>query len=145
MSLSPPSSNSPSRSIRPRPTSLEALQAFTLGNAAHQKTDDEKSIPYLKHAVELDPNFAMAWATLGVVHTNMGDPVGGREALGKAYALRDRASEREKLYIEGHYYDQVIIDPEKAIEVYLRWEQIYPRDTIPYSNAATTYSSIGRL
>jgi eukaryotic-like serine/threonine-protein kinase len=125
-------------------SSLEALQAFTLGNALHQKTDDEKALPYLKRAVELDPNFAMAWATLGVVHTNVGDPVGGREALGKAYALRDRASEREKLYIEGHYYDQVTLDADKAIEVYLRWEQIYPRDTIPYSNASTCYSATGR-
>jgi eukaryotic-like serine/threonine-protein kinase len=124
-------------------SSLEALQAFTLGNAAHQKTDDDKAVPYLKRAVELDPNFAMAWATLGVVRTNMGDPVGGRDALSKAYALRDRASEREKLYIEGHYYDQVILDPNKATDLYLHWEQIYPRDTIPYSNAATTFSSIG--
>ena len=125
-------------------TSLEALQAFTLGNALHQKPDDEKAIPYLKRAVEVDPNFAMAWATLGVVHANVGDPVGGREALGKAYALRDRASEREKLYIEGHYYDQVTLDADKAIEVYLRWEQIYPRDTVPYSNAATCYAANGR-
>ena len=59
-----------------------------------------------------------------------------REAVKKAYELRDRASEREKLYIQAHYYTEVTIDSEKALATYAEWRQIYPRDTIPYDNAA---------
>jgi eukaryotic-like serine/threonine-protein kinase len=125
-------------------SSLEALQAYTLGEAEHVKTNDPEAIPHLKRAVELDPNFAMAWAVLGIAHFNLADPAPGREAMAKAYALRDRASEREKLYIEGHYYDEVVLDPVKSIEVYQRWEQTYPRDTIPYTNASLENASIGR-
>ena len=125
-------------------SSLDALQAFTLGEAEHQKTKDDQAIPHLKRAVELDPNFATAWAVLGIAHFNMADPAQGREAMAKAYALRDRASEREKLYIEGHYYDEVVLDPEKTLAVYQRWEQTYPRDIIPYTNSALEYTSIGQ-
>jgi tetratricopeptide (TPR) repeat protein len=125
-------------------SSLEALQAFSLGEAEHSKTNDPEAIPHLKRAVELDPNFAMAWAVLGISHFNMGDPAGGREAMAKAYALRDRASEREKFYIEGHYYDEVVLDSEKTQAVYQRWEQTYPRDIIPYSNSALEYATVGQ-
>jgi serine/threonine protein kinase/tetratricopeptide (TPR) repeat protein len=125
-------------------SSLDALKAFTIGNGFHQKAQDDEALPHLKQAVQLDPNFAYAWATLGIVQSNIGNPFTARESLIKAYSLRDRASEREKLYIEGHYYDQAILDPNKAIDVYTRWEQIYPRDTVPYTNLATTYASIGQ-
>ena len=125
-------------------SSLDALKAFTAGNALHQKAIDDEAMPHLKQAVQLDPNFAMAWSTLGIVQSNLSDPTAARESLLKAYSLRDRASEREKLYIEGHYYDQAIIDPNKAIEVYQRWEQIYPRDTVPYTNLSGIYYLIGQ-
>ena len=125
-------------------SSLEALQAFSLGNDEHQKMQEEEAIPYLKKAVELDPNFAMAWATLGVVSNNMGRPSDGVQAVRKAYDLRDRASEREKLYIQAHYDTEVIIDPEKALQVYAEWRQTYPRDTIAYDNAALAYSELGQ-
>ena len=75
-------------------SSLEALQAFSLGQAEHLKTKDEAAIPHLKRAVELDPNFAMAYATLGVACINTTRLTEGAEALKKAYDLRDRASER---------------------------------------------------
>ena len=55
-------------------SSLEALQAFTLGQAEHSKLNDEKAVPHLKRAIELDPNFAMAYATLGVVYGNLSKP-----------------------------------------------------------------------
>src|SRR3954447_5498217 len=75
-------------------SSLEALQAFSLGQAEHLKTKDEAAIPHLKRAVELDPNFAMAYATLGVAYNNLGREAEAVPALKKAYELRDRASER---------------------------------------------------
>ncbi len=125
-------------------SSLEALQAFSQGHEDHQKMDEDAAIPHLKKAVELDPNFAMAWATLGVSSTNTGHNAEGAQAVRKAYELRDRASEREKFYIQAHYYTEVTIEPEKALQVYAEWRQTYPRDTTPYDNAALAYSELGQ-
>jgi eukaryotic-like serine/threonine-protein kinase len=126
-------------------SSLEALQAFSMGQAEHQKTNDSKALPHLKRAVELDPNFAMAYATLGVVQLNLGASKEGVEALKKAYDLRERASEREKFYIQAHYYDEVTLDLEKALSVYGEWSQMYPHDTTPLDNLALAYSQMGRF
>jgi serine/threonine protein kinase/tetratricopeptide (TPR) repeat protein len=125
-------------------SSLEALQAFTLGHDEHQKMRDDAALPHLKKAVELDPNFAMAWATMGVALSNMGRNSEGSQALKKAYELRDRASEREKFYIQAHYYDEVTLESEKTLAVYDEWRQTYPRDSVPYDNAALTSSALGR-
>ncbi|HET7438496.1 MAG TPA: protein kinase, partial [Nitrospira sp.] len=95
-------------------SSLEALQAFTLGQGEHLKMHDDAAVPHLKKAIELDPNFATAYATLGVVYFNLGRMPEGATALRRAYELRDRASERERFYIEAHYYDEVTMDLEKA-------------------------------
>ena len=125
-------------------SSLEALQAFSLGQAQHQKFNDDAALPHLKRAVELDPNFAMAYATMGVAYFNMTRLTEGIEAAKKAYELRDRASEREKFYILGHYYDEVTLDPEKALEVYAAWRQTYPRDTTPYDDGSLAYAESGQ-
>ncbi|HEY1656932.1 MAG TPA: protein kinase [Candidatus Sulfotelmatobacter sp.] len=126
-------------------SSLDALQAYSLGHDEHQKTNDDVAIPHLKRAVELDPNFAMAYATLGVADANMGRVTDSDKALKQAYDLRDRASEHEKLYIEAHYYDEVAQDYEKTIQVYSDWKQTYPRDTIPLDNLALVYSETGQF
>ena len=125
-------------------SSLEALQAFSRGQEAHQAERDDAAIPPLKRAVELDPNFAVAWATLGVSLANTGRAAEGAQAVKKAYELRDRASEREKLYIQAHYYTEVTVDDEKAMAVYADWRQTYPRDTIPYDNAALASATLGQ-
>ncbi len=125
-------------------SSLEALQAFTLGHDEHQKMRDDAALPHLQKAVELDPNFAMAWATLGVSLTNLGRGTEGTQALKKAYDLRDRASEREKFYIEAHYYDEVTMDGEKTLAAYAQWRDTYPRDLTPYVNAALVCSSLAQ-
>ncbi len=124
-------------------SSLEALQAFSLGNEEHQKMNEDAAIQHLKKAVGLDPNFAMAWATLGVTSSNTGLTAEGAKAVSKAYELRDRTSEREKLYIQAHYYSEVTSDPEKALQVYEEWRQTYPRDTVAYENAALANSEMG--
>jgi len=125
-------------------SSLEALQAFSLGQAEHLKTNDDTAVPHLKRAVELDPNFAMAYATLGICYNNLTRLTEAGDALRKAYELRDRASEREKFFIQAHYYDTVILDGEKASAVYAEWRQTYPRDTVPYDNAALTFGELGQ-
>ena len=125
-------------------SSLEALQAFTLGQSEHQKMKDDDALPHLKKAVELDPNFATAWATMGVSLSNLGRNTEAAQALKRAYELRDRASEREKLYIQAHYYDELTRDTEKSLAIYDEWRQTYPRDTVPYDNAALDSSALGR-
>ncbi len=125
-------------------SSLEALQAFTLGQAAHQKLEDEKAVPHLKRAIELDPNFAMAYATLGVVYGNLSQTRQQLQNLSKAFELKDRASEREKFYISAHYYSEVSREIDKAAAIYEQWKQTYPRDSVPWDNLALLYESTGQ-
>ena len=125
-------------------SSLEALQAYSLGQTDHLRTDDVAAIPQLKRAVELDPNFAMAYATLGVAYFNEARNAEGAEAVKKAYELLDRTSEREKLYIQAHYYDEVTMDEPKALTIFTEWIQIYPRDEVPYDDAALAYQQLGQ-
>jgi tetratricopeptide (TPR) repeat protein/tRNA A-37 threonylcarbamoyl transferase component Bud32 len=124
-------------------SSLEALQAFSLGEAEHLRLRDLEAIPHLKRAVDLDPNFALAYGTLGVVYSNSGARTLARRALQRAFDLRDRASEREKLYISAHYYESTG-QLGKAIEIYEQWKQSYPRDTIPNDNLALAYAAFGQ-
>ena len=126
-------------------SSLEALQAFSQGQAEHLKLHDDKAIPYLKRAVELDPNFAMANATLGVAYSNLTQGEQADAYISKAFDLRNRASERERFYISSHYYDMVTRDLDKAIQAYEEWIQTYPRDTSPRDNVALRYEAIGQI
>src|SRR5207244_2472014 len=113
-------------------TSLDALQAYSLAQQQRARAADEQNaVPFLKRAIELDPNFAMAYATLGTVYDNNGKNDVAVEHLRKAYELRDRVSEREKLYIVAQYAASAR-DLEKVIESYELWKSIYPRDVKPY-------------
>src|SRR5438876_1121249 len=125
-------------------SSLEALQAFSLGQTAHQKLDDEGAVAHLKRAIELDPNFAMAYATLGVVYSNLTQGTLSEQNLRKAFDLKDRASERERLYITAHYYDELQRDSDKTVETYQQWINTYPRDDVAIDNLALRYESLGQ-
>ncbi|MHB8654681.1 MAG: protein kinase domain-containing protein [Terriglobia bacterium] len=125
-------------------SSLDALKEFSFGQADHMKLEDEKAVPHLQRAIELDPNFAMAYATLGVAYSNQGESKQAADYLKKAFDLRERAGEREKLYISSHYYDIATGQVEKAIEVYESWKQTYPRDSVPRDNLSLRYQAIGQ-
>src|SRR5713101_702699 len=125
-------------------SSLEALQAFSLGQAEHQRLNDDKAVPHLKRAIEVDPNFAMAHATLGVAYANLTQGDLAASFITKAFDLKERASERERLYISSHYYDLVTRELEKAIEIYEQWVRTYPRDSVPRDNLALRYQAIGQ-
>jgi len=86
----------------------------------------------------------MAYATLGVVYGNQSEREQASDCLKKAFDLKERASEREKLYISAHYYEMVTGQIDKAIEVYESWKEAYPRDTVPLNNVALRYSMIGQ-
>jgi serine/threonine protein kinase len=125
--------------------SLEALQAYTLARKTLQnKSDYTAAVPLFEHAIQLDPNFAMAYAILGTTHHNLGEKILAAENVQKAYELRTRVSEWEKFYIESHYYDFVTGDMEKARQVYELWGQIYPRDAIPPINLSVIYQTLGQ-
>jgi len=125
-------------------SSLDALKEFSLGQAAHSRFDDEAAMPHLKRAVELDPNFAMAWAVLGVVYSNMTDTQHAHECLQKAFDLKDRASERERFYIGGHYYDTLKRQADQSIQLLEQWKQTYPRDSVPRDNLSLLYATLGQ-
>jgi eukaryotic-like serine/threonine-protein kinase len=122
-------------------SSLEALQAYSEGLRQQEEKGDAAAVPYYKHAVELDPNFAGAYAVLAVRYGNLGQASLGIANSQKAYELRDRVSQREKYYISAQYYTYVTGEAEKAIEQYELWIQNYPRDAIPYTNIGVGYST----
>jgi pentatricopeptide repeat protein len=124
--------------------SLGALQAYSLGLSARDTEGEKGAIVFFKRATELDPNFAMAYAQMGTIYFNLNQPSRGSVALSKAYELRERVSEREKLYIESHYYDVVMGEADKAIEAYQSWQSTYPRDLAPYINLGAIYSNLGQ-
>ena len=125
-------------------SSLDALKEYSLGEAAHGKFDDEAAIPHLKRAVELDPNFAMALAVLGVANSNTGRSKEGFEYIEKAFDVKDRASEREKFYISSHYYGTVTRQFDKDHKTLEQWIQAYPRDHIPLDNISLSEQEIGQ-
>ena len=88
-------------------SSLEALKAFSLGEAERDKGDEFGAIPFYKRAIELDPNFAVAYARVGQAYANNGQEELAIENTKQAFERRDRTSELEKLYISTHYYDIV--------------------------------------
>ncbi|MGH9712473.1 MAG: protein kinase domain-containing protein [Candidatus Acidiferrales bacterium] len=114
--------------------SLDALKAYSQGRKIGLSGDYAAAIPYYKRAIELDPKFAMAYQGLGILYSNLLESGAANENLAKAFELRERASERERLQIEAGYYTFVTGDMEKARTTYKRWAQAYPQDSTPYGN-----------
>jgi eukaryotic-like serine/threonine-protein kinase len=117
-------------------SSLEALKAYSLGQKSYSSTGIAAALPFYQRAVELDPNFAMAYGRIGVLYDALGNSQLSRENTQKAYELRRKVSERERLYIESHYYHFATGEFDKAAKVYKLWQQTYPRDMVAYANLA---------
>ena len=101
-------------------------------------------MPLLQHAIQLDPNFAMAHAMLGTTYHNLGEKNLAADSTRKAYELRGRVGEWEKLYIESHYYNFVTGDLEKSRQTYELWAQIYPRESVTANNLGEIYQMLGQ-
>ena len=125
-------------------SSLEALKSFSLGEAERDKGSEYNAIPFYKRALELDPNFAVAYARLGQSYTNIGESALGIENAKQAFERRDRGSELERLYIATHYYNIVSGEFDKELEALELWHRTYPRDSIPVNNLAVGYGTIGK-
>jgi serine/threonine protein kinase/Flp pilus assembly protein TadD len=126
-------------------SSLEALQAYTEGDRLAREKGDTDALPLLKRAVELDPNFARAYASLGIRYNNLGQATLAIENVRKAYELRERVSEREKYYISCTYFTLVTGELEKAIQQYELWIRDYPRDYVALTNLGVNYFTMGQF
>jgi DNA-binding winged helix-turn-helix (wHTH) protein/tetratricopeptide (TPR) repeat protein len=124
--------------------SLAALQAYSEGVKTWGIKGNQAAIPLYKRALELDSNFAMAYAHLGQAYENLGVDALATENLNTAFRLRDRVSEREKFYIDSRYYDIVTGEDEKAVRVLEQWRQVYPRESGPARTLAIHYRQFGR-
>ncbi len=121
--------------------SLEALQAYSLGWKAMNKSEDfDNARSLFQRAIRLDPNFAMAHAGLGwILSGNDGD-----EETKRAYELRQRVSERERFYIESHYYQDIVGNLDKLRETSELWVLTYPRDALARRSLGFSYLSLGQ-
>jgi len=124
--------------------SLEALKAYSMGISIGRTKGDAEAIPFMKRALELDPNFAMAYAGIAVEYSNLGRPSLAEENARKAYSLRDRVSERERYRISAFYFQHVTGEVEKATEAYELWAKSYPRDMVPPGNLGVIHSALGQ-
>ena len=129
---------------RQRTPSLEALKAYSEGGRTARRTGDADGIPFYNRAIELDPNFAMAYAALGSTYFNLNQAGLAAENATKAYELRDRVSERERYRISTTYYHAVTGELEKAIGEYKLWSKSYPRDDTPHLNLGVIYQQLGQ-
>jgi eukaryotic-like serine/threonine-protein kinase len=124
--------------------SLEALKAFSMGITTFRAKGNAEAIPFYRRALELDPNFALAYASLGVTYGNLGQASLAAENIKKAYDLRDRVSEREKYRIASLYYGNATGELEQASHVYELWAKSYPEDKVPPSNLGWIYAQLGQ-
>ncbi|MFY9907217.1 MAG: protein kinase [Terriglobales bacterium] len=125
-------------------SSLEAVKFLSLGRKAQQEKGGDAAVPYFKHAIALDSNFAAAYAALGTTYFNLREPALANENLQKAFELRDRVSDRERYWFSAYYYHLVIGDLDKAVETYQLWAEDYPRDNAPRGNLGQIYGFLGQ-
>jgi serine/threonine protein kinase/tetratricopeptide (TPR) repeat protein len=124
--------------------SLEALKAYTLARKTSHEKGDADAIPFDRRAIELDPNFAMAYAGLGIYYYNLNQPSVAADYLKKAFDLRDRITEREKFHITGQYYVLATGEIEKANQAFELWKQAYPRDSVVYADLGSDHMILGQ-
>ncbi len=125
-------------------SSLEALKDYALADEQNWNGKYFEAISSLQHAIELDPNFARAYSNLAAVYNNSGQPGLAAEAAQKAFELRERVSEREKLHIIDQYYSKALGDLTKSIEAMQLCIQKYPRDVFARNNLGYRYNALGQ-
>jgi serine/threonine protein kinase/Tfp pilus assembly protein PilF len=123
--------------------SLEALKVYSLGRKTHYAKGDTAALPFYKRAAELDPNFARAYVSMSGAYSDLNEISRAAENARKAYGLREKVSERERLSIEANYYLTATGELEKAAQTYELWQQTYPRDELPYINLGFISASLG--
>jgi tetratricopeptide (TPR) repeat protein len=112
--------------------SLEALKAYSLGWKVVASEGGESAIPFFQRAVKIDPSFAMAYASLGLMYGTSGFSELATESVTRAYELRDRASDKERFFITGYYFGRATGNQEKAQQVCDEWARMYPREFLAH-------------
>ena len=125
--------------------SLAAFKAFTDGQRVLAQSGEAAAIPFFKRAVELDPDFAVAYAYLGIMHTSIGEPGIGAAYTRKAFGLRQRTSEPENYFISATYFKEVTGDLMAAEQTCTLWSRAYPRSEKPHTYlSGAIFPQIGR-
>ena len=125
-------------------SSLEALKAYAMADEERTRGNAFQSLSLYKRAIDLDPNFAMAHARIAVFYGNQGQMDQAQPFAQKAFDLRDRVSERERLYISEKYYNYVTGELDKTAEILQTWTRLFPNDFVPHNNLALNYMFFGR-
>ena len=126
-------------------SSLEALEAFSQGIRFSYSSDQDAALPYFQRAVQLDPNFARAYAAEGSFYNSHNQASLAIASTKKAFDLRNGVTDRERYYIEGTYYGTVTGELDKAAATYKEWSQAYPNDDVPFNNLGVMYTQVGRF
>jgi len=113
--------------------SLEALKAYSMGWKVVASQGGDAAVPFFEHAVEIDPQFAAAYASLGLMYGSMGETEVGSENTRRAYELRGRASDKERFFITAYYDGRATGNQKKAQQTCEAWAQAYPREWTPHS------------
>jgi eukaryotic-like serine/threonine-protein kinase len=124
--------------------SLEALKAFSLGQEAYRKKGPEAALPYDREAIELDPNFALAYFQAGSDYHSLSQLGRAEEYIAKAFQLRERVSERERLAIAAFYYRNVTGEVDKAIQTDQEEIRSYPSELYGYIRLGVDFSFLGK-
>ena len=123
--------------------SLEALKAYSLGLKTWSAKGDMAALPLYKRAVELDPNFAMAYVGISEAYFDLNQIRWAAENARKAHGLREKVSERERFFIEANYYLHATGELEKGAQIEELWQQTYPRDNVPYVRLGFAFATLG--
>jgi DNA-binding winged helix-turn-helix (wHTH) protein/tetratricopeptide (TPR) repeat protein len=125
--------------------SLDALRSYSIGQSMDaQGKSETETIPFYQRAVELDPNFAMAYGAMANEYYNLSEPYLASQFYKKAFDLSGNVSAKEKLILEAHYYSEGQQDMEHGINTYRQWTETYPNDWVPWIDLANDYTQIGQ-
>jgi DNA-binding winged helix-turn-helix (wHTH) protein/tetratricopeptide (TPR) repeat protein len=129
---------------RQRTASLAALEAYSRGAFVYAHGDRAGSIPLFRHAIDLDPNFAAAYADLSTAYAGLHQTALATEAITKAYSLRGEVNEWERFRILAHYDMSVTRDVDQQIRDLRLWTETYPREGAPWADLSGALNWIGR-
>jgi serine/threonine protein kinase/tetratricopeptide (TPR) repeat protein len=124
--------------------SLDALKAYTQGEKLNG-VDEPSALAYYQRALSLDPKFASAWVSIGIVYSNMSENGLSNDAFAKAFELRDHVSDRERFRIEGDYYMFVLGDLDRARQLFDVYAQAYPTESRPWVSKGIIEMAYGRF
>jgi len=124
--------------------SLDALRSYSIGQSMDaQGKSESDTLPFYQRAVELDPQFAMAWGAMANEYYNLGEYNRASEHYKRAFDLSDHVSAKEKLVLQAHYYAEGRSDLQQGIRIYKQWTETYPNDWVPWVDLANEYTQIG--